>query len=139
MRSLETCPVGSELRLGDGGTGDEFFPGALRGGVNKFAAARDCCASKPESFGASLTLRTSGDSGVPGADGMGLMRVRFELDDIFQVYRLAERLTRGFEIPFLNFPFVEVALNGVPGVPIDESNGGTTGVPRLAENKGLKA
>jgi len=131
--------VESGLRLGDGGTGSKIFPGALRDGVDKFMVACDCCSSNLESFRASLTLRTSGDWGVPGAEGMGLIRVRFELDNVFLVDRLAAHLIAGFEIPLLSLPIVWAALNGVPGVPIDEKDkGGTPDVPMLAESKGLK-
>ena len=129
-------PVGSEFGLGDGGMGDKIFPGAPMD-VNKFAAARDCCASNLESFGTSL--RTFGNSGVPGAEGMGLMRVRIALNCIFRVYRLAGRLVTGFGMSLLDFRLLRAELNGVPGVPTDEGKGGTPGVPMLAESKGLKA
>lgn len=132
-------PVGSEFRLGDEGTGDEIFPRALRDVVNRFSAACDCWASNLESFDTLLTLRTTGDSGVPGAEGMGVIRVRFELGGVFRVDKLAARLITEFEIPPLCFPFVWAALNGVPGVPTDEDDGGTAGVVTLAENKGLNA
>lgn len=139
-RSLEARPVGSEFRLGDEEPGDETFSGEPRDVVNKFAAACDCCASNLELFRTSLTLRTSGDSGVPGAEGMGLIRVRFELDGVFLAYRLAARLIAGFEIPFLGLTLRWAALNGVPGAPMEEEGkGGTPDVPMLAENKGLKA
>ena len=139
-RSLEARPIGSEFRLGDGGGGDETLPGVLNDAVNKFAAACDCCASNLELFRTSLALRTSGDWGVPGAEGIGLIRLRFELDGVFRVYRLAARVIAGFEIPLLSIPLACAALNGVPGVPTDEEGkGGTPGVPMLAENKGLKA
>lgn len=139
-RSVETRPVGSEFRLGDEGEGDETPPGVLNDAVNKLAAACDCCASNLELFRTSLALRFSGDSGVPGAEGMGLIRVRFELDGVFLVYRLAVRVIAGFDIPLLSVPLVCAALSGVPEVPTDEEGiGGTPGVPMLAENKGLKA
>lgn len=87
-----------------------------------------------------LVLRTSGVWGVPGAEGMGLMRVRFELDGVFRVYRLAERCVAGFGKPLLGFHLIWAALNGVPGVPTPEGGkGGIPAVPTLAENKGLKA
>ena len=133
-------PVGSELRLEDRGTGDGIFPGATREVANRFAAACDCCASNREFFGASLALRTSGVWGVPGAEGMGLMRVRFGLDGVFRVYRLAERCDAGFGKPLLGFHLIWAALRGVPGVPrAEEGKGGTPAVPTLAENKGLNA
>jgi len=88
----------------------------------------------------SLDLRTDGVSGVPGAEGMGLIRVRFELDGVFRVYRLAERFVAGFGKPLLGFPLICAALSGVPGVPTaDEDKSGTPAAPMLAENKGLKA
>ena len=107
--------------------------------MNKFAAACDCCASNMELFDTSQTLRITRDSGVPGAEGMGLIRVRFELNSVFRVDRLAARLITGFEIPFLAFLFFWTVPDGVPGVPTDEGSEGTEGVPTLAENKGLKA
>jgi len=141
-RSLETPPVGSEFRLGDGGTGDGTLPGTLRDVVNKLAATCDCCVSNFELLRTSSmisTLRTSGDSGVPGAEGMGLIRVRLELDP-FLAYKLAVRWIAGFELPLLSCPLVWAALSGVPGVPTDEEGKGwTPGVPMLAENRGLKA
>ena len=133
-------PVGSEFRLGDGGGGDERFPGAPRDVANKFAAACDCCASNLEFFDTSTGFRTSGVWGVPGAEGMGLMRVRFEWPGIFLVERLIARLVAGFGRPLLGFHLDWAALSGVPGVPTDEEGkGGTPGVPTVAENKGLKA
>lgn len=138
-RSFETRPVGSEFRLGDGRGGDETLPGVLSGVVNKLAAACACCTSNLELFRMSLTLRTSGDSGVPGAEGIGLILVRFEFDGVFRVYKLAARVIAGFEMPLLSFTLVCTALSGVPGPLMEGGKGGTAGVATLAENKGLKA
>jgi hypothetical protein len=102
--SLEMFPVGSEFRLGDEGIGDEIFLEVPRDVVNKFAAAWNCCTSNSESFRTSITLWTSGDSGVPGAEGMGLIRVRFELEGVVRAYRLAARVIAGLERPLLGFP-----------------------------------
>jgi len=138
--SPAVLPVGSEHRLEDRGTGDGNFPGVTKDVANKFAAACDCCASNREFFRVSLGLRTSGVWGVPGTEGIGLMRVRFGLDGVFRVYRLAERCVAGFGKPLLGFHLIWAALSGVPGVPTPEEGKGVTPVvPTLAENKGLKA